>query len=123
MNAITELNPTVIHATIKLGVDAHAKWFYVARQVDGATPQPIQKTTFDGLLRFVGKTAGPRPRGLHLLRIERSEIDCQQGCPKGRRGSACQPGAFGYHLHRKLTAMGVTNYVVQPHDGDERARE
>jgi hypothetical protein len=54
-HAITELNPTELHATIKLGIDAHAKWFYVARQVDGATPQPVQKLTFDGLLCFVSK--------------------------------------------------------------------
>lgn len=27
--------------TIKLGIDAHAKWYYVARQLDGATPQPV----------------------------------------------------------------------------------
>ena len=55
MNATTELNPTEPHATIKLGIDAHAKWFYVARQLDGATPQPVEKMTFDGLLRFVAK--------------------------------------------------------------------
>ncbi len=29
-------------------------------------------------------------------------------------------GPFGYHLHRQLTAMGVTNYVVQPQVWDER---
>ncbi len=28
---------------------------YVGRQVDGATPQPVQKMTFEGLLRFVAK--------------------------------------------------------------------
>jgi hypothetical protein len=28
--------------TIKLGIDAHAKWYCVARQLDGATPQPVQ---------------------------------------------------------------------------------
>ena len=33
--------PTELHASIKLGIDAHAKWYYVARQVDGATPQPV----------------------------------------------------------------------------------
>jgi hypothetical protein len=48
-------NSTEPHATIKLGIDAHAKWFYVARQIDGATPQPVQKMTFDGLLHFVPK--------------------------------------------------------------------
>ena len=35
--------------TIKLGIDAHAKWYYVARQLDGATPQPVQKMTFEAL--------------------------------------------------------------------------
>ena len=33
--------------TIKLGIDAHARWYYVARQLDGATPQPVQKMTFE----------------------------------------------------------------------------
>ena len=28
---------------------------YVGRQIDGATPQPVQKMTFEGLLRFVAK--------------------------------------------------------------------
>ncbi|MGI9239595.1 MAG: hypothetical protein ACR2RV_02275 [Verrucomicrobiales bacterium] len=41
--------------TIKLGIDARAKWYYVARQLDGATPQPVQKMTFEALLRFVAK--------------------------------------------------------------------
>ncbi len=41
--------------TIKLGVDAHSKRYYVARQLDGATPQPVQKMELDGLLRFVAK--------------------------------------------------------------------
>ena len=27
----------------------------VGRQVDGATPQPVQKMTFEGLLHFVAK--------------------------------------------------------------------
>jgi hypothetical protein len=43
------------HATIKLGNEAHAKWYCVARQVDGTTPQPFQKMTFNGLLHFVAK--------------------------------------------------------------------
>jgi hypothetical protein len=50
MKTITQPNPTEHHATIKRGIDAHAKWFYVARQLDGATPQPVQKMTFGGLL-------------------------------------------------------------------------
>jgi hypothetical protein len=35
MKTTTQPNPTELHATIKLGIDAHAKWFYVGRQVDG----------------------------------------------------------------------------------------
>jgi hypothetical protein len=41
----SDTNSTEPHATIKLGIDAHAKWYYVARQIDGATPQPVQKMT------------------------------------------------------------------------------
>ena len=41
--------------SIKLGIDARAKCYFVARQVDGATPQPVQKMTLPGLLRFIAK--------------------------------------------------------------------
>jgi hypothetical protein len=85
---------------VKLGIDAHAKWYYVARQIDGATPQPVQKMTFDGLLHFVAKQQ----------RLAREVFTCYEA------------GAFGFHLHRKLTQMGVTNYVVQPQDWDERGK-
>lgn len=100
MNTKTKSNSTELHDTIKLGIDAHAKWFYVGRQLDGATPQPVQKMTFDGLLRFVAKQQG----------LAREVFTCYEA------------GAFGYHLHRKLTAMGVINYVVQPQDWDERGK-
>jgi len=30
---------------------------------------------------------------------------------------------FGYNLHRKLTAVGVTNYVVRPRDWDEYGQQ
>ncbi len=33
-----------------------------------------------------------------------------------------EAGAFGYHLHRKLEALGVSNLVVQPQDWDERGK-
>lgn len=96
----TDANSTEPHATIKLGIDAHAKWYYVARQIDGATPQPVQKMTFDGLLHFIAKQQ----------RIAREVFTCYEA------------GAFGFHLHRKLTEMGVTNYVVQPQDWDDRGK-
>lgn len=98
MNAKTESNPNETCETIKLGIDAHAKWFYVGRQVDGATPQPVQKMSLEGLLRFVAKQK----------RLARDVFTCYEA------------GPFGYHLHRQLTEMGVTNYVVQPQVWDER---
>ncbi|NNC87090.1 MAG: hypothetical protein HKN82_01380 [Akkermansiaceae bacterium] len=72
----------------------------MARQLDGATPQPVQKMAFDGLLHFVAKQQG----------LAREVHTCYEA------------GAFGYHLHRKLVAMGVRNLVVQPQDWDERAK-
>ena len=55
MNTKTESNPKQTCESIKLGIDAPAKWYFVGRQVDGATPQPVQKMTFEGLLCFVAK--------------------------------------------------------------------
>lgn len=88
------------YETIKLGIDAHAKWYYVARQLDGATPQPVQKMDLDGLLHFVAK----------------------QQKLAGEVHTCYEAGAFGYYLHRKLEAMGVSNLVVQPQDWDERGK-
>ena len=86
--------------SIKLGIDAHSKWYYVGRQVDGATPQPVQKMTLPGLLRFIAKQKG----------MCRKLYTCYEA------------GAFGYHLHRQLEVMGVSNYVVQPQNWDERGK-
>lgn len=47
--------PTKAYETIKLGIDAHARFYYVCRQVDGATPQAVQKMGHEGLLRFVAR--------------------------------------------------------------------
>ena len=82
MKTTTETN-TKSYATIKLGIDAHSKWYYVARQLDGATPQPVQKMEFEGLLHFVAKQQG----------LAREVHTCYEA------------GAFGYHLHRKLVAI------------------
>jgi hypothetical protein len=50
-----KITNTESYESIKLGIDAHAKWYYVARQLDGATPQPVQKMDFGGLLHFVAR--------------------------------------------------------------------
>ena len=41
MNAIKELNPIELSATIQLGIQTRAKRFYVARQLDGTPLQPV----------------------------------------------------------------------------------
>ena len=41
--------------SIKLGIDAQAKWDYVAGELNGATPQPVGKMDFEGLLPFVAR--------------------------------------------------------------------
>lgn len=40
MGPSTEIQPTQVCGSIKLGNDAHAKWYYVSGQIDGATPIP-----------------------------------------------------------------------------------
>ena len=50
---MTTINPshsTASYASIKLGIDAHAQYHWVSRQVDGATPQPVQNMTRDELM-------------------------------------------------------------------------
>ena len=49
---------------IKLGIDAHAQFYYVCRQVEGSTPQAVQKMTLEALLRFVAKQL-EQARGKH----------------------------------------------------------
>ena len=88
---------TKSYATIKLGIDAHAKWYYVARQLDGATPQPVQKMDLDDLLHFVAK----------------------QQRLAGEIHTCYEAGAFGYYLHRRnLLLTGGPEPAVGP---DRRA--
>jgi transposase len=94
----SKASPT--HEIIKLGIDAHAKYYWVSRQVDGATPQPVQKMTYDELLLFVVKQQ----------RLANKVVTCYEA------------GAFGFHLHRRLEELGIKNYVVQPQDWDERGK-
>ena len=54
--AMTTINPsqsTASYEWIKLGIDAHAQYDWVSRQVDGATPLPVQKMTCNELMLFV----------------------------------------------------------------------
>ena len=53
MTTSTPSQSSPSYEAIKLGIGAHAKYYWVSRQVDGATPQPVQKMTYDELLLFV----------------------------------------------------------------------
>lgn len=89
---------TASHESIKLGIDAHAQYCWVSRQVDGATPQPVKKMTYEELMLFVVKQQ----------KRTRNVVTCDEA------------RAFGFHLHRRLEELGIKNYVEQPQDRDER---
>jgi hypothetical protein len=85
---MTTINPsqsTASYESIKLGIDAHAQYYWVSRQVDGATPQPVQKMTCDELMLFVVKQQ----------KLTRNVLTCDEA------------GAFEFHLHRRLEELEI----------------
>jgi hypothetical protein len=87
MNSTKQSEASPSQEIIKLGIDANAKYYWVSRQVDGATPQPVQKMTCDELLLFVVKQQ----------RLANKVVTCYEA------------GAFGFHLHRRLEELGIRN--------------
>lgn len=83
---------------IKLGIDVHADSYVVVRQLDGQNPQPPQKFAPTEFLDWVG----------------------QQFTLAATVHSCYEAGAFGYTLHRQLTARGAQNLVIAPQRLDER---
>lgn len=83
---------------LKLGVDWHADHFRVVRMCDGQSPQPAQRFTPASFLPFVQK---------QLTLADQVFVVYEAG-----------PG--GFHLHRQLTALGVTAFVVHPQKLDPR---
>lgn len=83
---------------IKLGLDVHADSIVVVRIIENSAPQPAQKFTPADFLKWV-----------------RTQL------AQARRVCSCyEAGPFGFVLHRRLTAMGVQNLIVQPVCLDER---
>jgi len=76
---------------ILLGIDAHLTKYVVARQFDGATPQPAQRFEQEALLKWAQKQ----------LRLGHEVWSCYEA------------GPLGYTLHRKLVALGVKNLVIR----------
>ena len=98
MSSKTPSQSSFSYEAIKLGINAHARYYWVSRQVDGATPQPVQKMTYDELLLFVV---------LKQQRLTGKVVGCYEA------------GAFGFHLHRRFEELGIQNYVAHPQDLDE----
>ncbi len=77
---------------IKLGLDLSADRIVVVRQVDGTTPQPAQRLSWEALPGWIRRQ----------LQQAQEVYSCYEA------------GPFGYGLHRQLTEMGVKNWVVHP---------
>jgi len=69
----------------------HLKQHVVAMQYDGEFPKPPQRFHPKDLLKWVEKQIA---QGWRII-------------------SCYEAGPFGYVLHRQLTALGVTNYVIR----------
>ena len=89
------------HQSIKLGVDVHLDRYVVVRQIDGGAPQPPQRFSPVQFLQWVQKQT----------ELAQQVYSCYEA------------GPFGYSLHRKLAALGITNYVVRPRDWDEYGKQ
>lgn len=104
-----ELNSTPVtgstvehrHQVIKLAIDAHAKFYMVARQIDNAPSQPPQKFGREELLKFIAKQVG----------LADKVWTCYEA------------GCFGYGLHRETLALGAANLVIAPQNWDERNKK
>lgn len=73
--------------TVKFGLDVHAAQITVCRQNEGQVPQPAQKFGWAECLAWI-------------------EAHVRAGA---RVLSCYEAGPCGYGLHRRLTALGVTN--------------
>lgn len=90
--------PVEAGVTVKFGMDVHAAQITVCRQMDGQVPQPPQKLAWNGCLEWINEH----------VRAGAVVYSCYEA------------GPCGYGLHRQLTGMGVTNYVVVPQRWDEQ---
>jgi transposase len=89
------------YAVIKLGIDVHLERYVVVRQLDGGVPQPAQSFSPAEFVEWAQKQ----------LELAAQVYSCYEA------------GPFGYSLHRQLTALGLTNYVVRPRGWDEYGKQ
>jgi transposase len=91
----------VLADVIHLGVDVHLRQHVICRKIDGATPQPAQRMT---------------PGQFEAWAVKQQAL--------ARRVVCCyEAGPFGYTLQRRLTALGITCYVVRPQNWDRHGQK
>ena len=100
MTTSTTSESSLSYEANKLRIDAHAKCYWVSRQVDGAVPQPVQQMSFAEPMLFV---------------VKQQKLTCNVV-------TCYVAGAFGFHLHRRFEELGIKNYVIQPQEWDERGK-
>lgn len=84
------------YQTIKLAVDWHAREYRVVRLIDQAGPEPAQRFGPAAFLEWMKKQ-----------RKLAARVYC-----------CYEAGAGGFVLHRQLTALGITAYLVAPRSLD-----
>jgi transposase len=91
-------HPATQPRLLKVSLDAHLAWHVAAYQYEGSSPKPPQRFSPAGLLAWIKKQIA---QGWQVI-------------------SCYEAGPFGYTLHRQLTALGATNYVIRPRNWDEQ---
>ena len=82
---------------LKIGIDIHKSKYVVVCQYDNEAPKAPQKFAPEAFLAWIGKKA--------------KEV--------GEIRTCYEAGCFGFVLHRRLEAAGVSNLVVRPRNWDE----
>src|SRR5437763_12064400 len=87
-------------ADSKLGIDVHQDFYVVVEQVGGSNPKPPQRFVKEAFLDWAAK----------LKRKATQVYAVYEAC------------GFGFILQRRLSALGISCYVVCPQKLDERNR-
>jgi len=92
------VNHPSIKPLLKIAIDAHLAWHVIAIQEDGSSPKPPQRFRPADLLKWIAQK----------IAAGWSVVTCYEA------------GPFGYVLHRQITALGATNYVIRPRNWDDQ---
>ena len=94
------VNNTSLKPLLKIAIDAHLAWQVIAFQEENSSPKPPQRFSPAGLLKWI-----------------------EQKIAAGWQVVTCyEAGPFGYVLHRQLSTLGATNYVIRPRNWDDQHR-